>query len=538
MSSTPPATRDGAAFGDSRSCREWLGALPLTNIPQAQYLVLEALRALGRDEAFDPLERLKCLELVRDKVAYLQSEQRTRYFGKSLPLSSNDTDAWRSSRSLLEELEAGYRKCLDAAAKSPALASHQALIAQRAMRYIGAQMLFHAIIYRRFDPRLWERLHAMYARMESAGLADEIVKDTLEGEEGTSSVGEAYVRVVMLQAAYLSEVTAPQMDFIEHLIRMWIRRVPIRKKPAEGAGALSPLVVDLGKAIGARPHLSAEVGESQRILDVEQVSRSIRKRVHALQNGEAPETMGLAPETPVGDALDQLKRVHRLWCEGVPPRPPAKVPKEKAAGLVFGLNEIWFFATGGKAFEQPDRKRELTRQEKQDLEVFGQVSARTQAMMLSEHNYTVESWGVVDEMLGAWRIARPPTSSRGVTIGRLVAMRVGDAGPFFLGKLSALSQEGDKVVATVTLFPGKPEAVPVRASDARNRANAQWSHGFRLAGLEKAKLPPSMVVGTNVAARGRGIEVWEGPPLTGRPKECTVEEILDHGTDFDRITFF
>ena len=533
MPATQQPLRDGASFADARTCREWLGSLPLTNIPQAQYVVLEALRAMGRDEAFDPLERLKCLELVRDKVAYLQGEQRTRYFGKSLPLSSNDTDAWRSSRSLLEELEGGYRKCLDGAAAGGALGPHQALIAQRILRYVGAQMLFHAIIYRRFDPQLWERLHAMYARMESAGLADEIVKDTLEGEEGTSSVGEAYARVVMLQAAYLSEVTAPQMDFIEHLIRMWIRRVAIRKKPAEGAGALSPLVVDLGKAIGARPNLSNEIGESQRILDMEQVSRSIRKRIHALQNGEAPETMGLPAETSVGDALDQLKRVHRLWCEGVPPRPAAKVPQEKAAGLVFGLNEIWFFVSGGKAFEQPDKKRELTRQEKQDLEVFGRVSERTQAMMVSELKFEVESWTVVDEMLGAWRLLRPQTSSRGVTIGRLVAMRAGDTGPFFVGKVSALSQEPEGVVATVTLFPGKPEAIPARAGDARNRANAQWSPGFKLPALEKAKVPASLVVGAGVAGRGRGVEVWEG-----EPKEKTVEDVLDHGTDFDRVSYF
>ena len=529
MAGNPPATRDGASFSDARGCREWLAALPLTNIPQAQYLVLEALRGLARDEGFNPLERLKCLELVRDKVAYLQSEQRTRYFGKSLPLSSNDTDAWRSSRSLLEELEAGYRKCLD----SPALASHQALVAQRVVRYIGAQMLFHAIIYRRFEPQLWERLHAIYARMESAGLAEEIVKDTLEGEEGTSSVSEAYARVVMLQAAYLSEVTAPQMDYIEHLIRMWIRRIAIRRKPAEGAGTLSPLVVDLGKAIGARPHLSAEIGDSQRVLDVEQVSRSIRKRLHGLQNGETPEALGLPTDTNASDALDQLKRVHRLWCEGVPPRPPAKVPNEKTAGLVFGPNEIWFFVSGGKAFEQPDKKRELTRQEKQDIEVFGRVSERTQAMMLSELKYEVDNWSVVDEMLGAWRVLRPQTSSRGLTIGRLVAMRVGDAAPVLLGKVSALSLEPEGVIATITLFPGKPEAVPARAGDARNRASAQWSPGFKLPALEKAKVPASLVVGAGVAGRGRGVEVWEG-----EPREKTVEEVLDHGTDFDRVSYF
>ena len=532
MSANTPPPRDGAPFSDARTSREWLGALPLTNIPQAQYLVLEALRALAKDEAFDPLERLKCLELVRDKVAYLQAEQRTRYFGKSLPLHSNDTDAWRSGRSLLEELEAGYRQCLEAAAAGGEIAAHQGLMAQRIVRYLGAQMLFHALIYRRFDPQLWERLHAMFGRAEEAGIADEIVKDSLEGEEGTSSVAEAYVRVVLLQAAYLSEVTAPQMEYIEHLIRMWIRRIAVRRK-AEGPGVLAPLVVDLSKGIGARPQLAAEVGGSQRVLDVEQLSKSLRKRIHGLQNGEDPATLGLPADVPVNDQLDQLKRVHRLWCEGAPPRPPAKVPQEKSAGLVFGLNEIWFFITGGKAFEQPDKKRELTQREKQDIEVFGRITERTHATMVGDLNYQVEGWGVVDEMLGAWRLMRPSTSSRGLTIGRLVAMRVGDTAPFFLGKVSALSQEPEGVIATVTLFPGKPEAIPVRAGDARNRANAQWSQGFRLPAIEKAKLPASMVVGAGVAGRGRGVEVYDGGP-----REHTVEEILDHGTDFDRVAYF
>jgi cyclic-di-GMP-binding protein len=154
-------------------------------------------------------------------------------------------------------------------------------------------------------------------------------------------------------------------------------------------------------------------------------------------------------------------------------------------------------------------------------------------MMLSELKYEVESWNVVDEMLGAWRLLRPQTSSRGVTIGRLVAMRVGDTGPFFLGKVSALSQEPEGVVATATLFPGKPEPVPARAGDARNRANAQWSPGFKLPALENLKVPATLVVGAGVAGRGRGVEVWEG-----EPKEKTVEDVVDHGTDFDRVAYF
>jgi hypothetical protein len=294
-------------------------------------------------------------------------------------------------------------------------------------------------------------------------------------------------------------------------------------------------VVDLRKPIGARPVAPAELRPEHRLLDVEGLSLSMRKRIHGLQNDEDPATLGMPREAGGLDALAQLLRLHKLWCEGAPPRPPAKTSDLKAAGIVFGLSEVHFFVSSGKVFEQPDKKRELTRQEKQDIEVFGQVTERTQNRMVAEYNYTVDSWTVIDEMRGAWRLQRPATASKGVAIGRVVALRLGDGAPFYIGMISALTQETDgRIVITVTLFPGRPEPIPVRAADARNRPNAKWSEGFRLPALEKANIPSSLVVPSGVAQRGRGIEVWheEGS------KESTVYEILERGTDFDRITTF
>jgi hypothetical protein len=141
---------------------------------------------------------------------------------------------------------------------------------------------------------------------------------------------------------------------------------------------------------------------------------------------------------------------------------------------------------------------------------------------------------VVDEMMGAWRLLRPPTASKGVAIGRILAMRLGDAAPFFLGMVQALVQETDgRVVITVALFPGKPEPIAVRAADSRNRQTAQWVQAFRLPALERLGVPESLVVPTGIASRGRGIEFW-----AGGPKESTVYEVLERGTDFDRVTVF
>lgn len=524
-------------FTDARTCKDWLTGLPLTNIPGAQQMVLDGLRLLGRSD-FDPIERLKCLELMRDKIAFLQGEQRSRYFGKSLPLSSNDNTAWMIGCSLLEEMESGYRQCLTVAEiEQGELARHTALMMQRVVRYIGAQMQFCAMIYRRFDPQLWGRLHGQFLAAERAEVLDERIKDSLEGDIGLSSVMESYTQVVLTQASYLSEMTAQQMDFMDALLKMWTRKV--RVQPL-GRGvesdATHPLSVDLGKQLGARPVAGDAMNISHRVLDVESLSKSIRRRIHALQAGEEPVSLGLPAEASALEALTQMQRLHKLWCEGAPPRPPAKIPEEQSAGLAFGIPEIHFFVSEGKQFEQPDKTRELSRQEKDDISMFGQVSSRTAQLKLSDHNFVTEDWGVIDEMLGAFRLMRPNNASKGVAIGRVVAMRLGPKSPFYLGVIHALVQENDgRIVITVNVLPGRPEPIAARAGDSRNRgAGNPWVQAFRLPAIERLGVPETLVVPSGLAGRGRGVEIWRD----GESKEATVYEVLERGGDFDRITVF
>ena len=500
-------------FSDARGCKEWLGGLPLTNLPQAQSALLEGLKALNADDAFAAMERLKCLELARDKVAYVIGEQRGKKLGKSLPLTPNEANLWLMGRTLIDELDTAYRKVLKESASSPELSRLAALVTQRIVRCTGMQLLFHALVYRRFDASRWVRLNALYRQAAEAGLQQEHVKDSLESDETGSSVAEAYAQVVLLGAASLEEKSAAEIDFVEALVRQWVRKVKVIAVPAEGSGP---------------PEDFAGV------IDTASLSLSLRKRVHALRKDEPVEKLGLPEAGGEIDLLGILQRLHKSWCEPPSPRAAGHPSQEKKAGLVFGPGEIYFFLTGGKVFEQPDKKRELSAREKQDIEVFGRVREQTQSKMMSAHNYTVEPWEIAEEMPGAWRLVRPASSTRGIAIGKLVAMRVGAAAPFFVGMVSSIEQEPDgRMLVTATLFPGKPEPVAVRAADARNRSSAKWSEGFRLPAMEKLKVPETLVLPAGMAQRGRGIETW-----VGEPKESTVYEIVVHGSDFDQITMF
>ncbi len=191
MTTATPSVGEGALkFTDARGCKDWLNALPLTNLAQAQPLALEQLRALNV-AAMPAIERLKCLELMRDKVGFMVGEQRARHPGAALPLSAADQLAWAGASSLLEALEAGYRRCVDEAAGDAELAPHAALLAQRAVRYIAAQMLWHALVHKRVPADLWSRLHAQYRQAEDAGYATTPVKDSLDSESGESIAPEA-----------------------------------------------------------------------------------------------------------------------------------------------------------------------------------------------------------------------------------------------------------------------------------------------------------------------------------------------------------
>ena len=125
------------------------------------------------------------MELMRDKVAFLMSEQRAKYSGKTIPLSASDYTAWNVSRSLVSEMEAGYRQCwIHATGANEELAAHAALIIQRIIRYIGLQMLMSGFIYRRFDSALWMRLHMQWMEAEERGLTEIKIKDSVGAASG------------------------------------------------------------------------------------------------------------------------------------------------------------------------------------------------------------------------------------------------------------------------------------------------------------------------------------------------------------------
>jgi cyclic-di-GMP-binding protein len=522
-------------FTDARTCKEWLKSIPLTSAGQAQRLMLEAVRNLNR-ASFPALERLTCLELLRDKVSFVQAEQRSRYSGKTVPLSSADMNVWDTSRQLVEEMEAGYRKCFELAGQGDtSVEPHLALIIQRIMRYIGLQMLFAGVIYRKFDPGLWMRLHLQWIEAESRGIAQAKVKDSVGSIDGVSSVSAAYVAILLAQLARTHELGMRGMDFLDAILKRFAAKVTIGLEPVPARpGHL--LSVDLFTNMGVSTDPGARAGDHVRFLDVSALSRSLRGRIAKLQEGESPAPLNLPTDWPTGDMIVQMKRLHQLWCEPALLLPPGVVPSQTHAIVCFGPDQLHYFLTG-TPFEQPGRKRELSRQELADIAMFGKVSEQTMKNLHVEVKFTTESWGLIEETRGALKLMRPASSAQGLAVGRLMGVRLGLQSPWMVAVVSGILQEADgNLHAKLTLIPGTPAPVAVRSADMRNRAGSQYLPALMLPAVPALNIEETVLIPPNLAPPGRGVDI----ALTGQAqgKEITVHEVIERGTDFERVTFF
>ena len=532
---TAPNPKPGSLFfTDARTCKEWLKSIPLTNIPQAQQNILDALRLLNRSPDFAPLDRLTCMELTRDKVAYLLAEQRSRYAGKTIPISHGDNAAWLISRTLLTEMESGYRRCwVDASGEDGPLAAHAALIIQRIIRYIGLQMLIAGFIYRRFDQALWMRLYLQWMEAESRGLVAKRVKDSVGAIDGDSTVQQAFTAVLLGQAANIHELTPRQIDFVDAVLKRFGHKVEVTRESALNPQGLL-CAVDLLANAGCSFHAHVGPADHVRFLQLEELSKSLRRRIKKLADGEEPGSMDLPAEWSAAEAREQLARLHKIWCEGTAMRSPASVPEDKEAQLTFGISATHFFMSGD-LFEQPDVKREMTRQEMNDITMFGKVSEATMRSRYAEFNYGTETWGIVDESRGYLRMLRPANSSHGVAIGKLVGIKIGKRDGFYLGTVRELAEELDGTIyATLAMLPGKPEAISVRSADNRSRGGGHYVQGFRLPPMESLKIPETLVVPAAFAQRGRGIDIFHAGH--GSPKMVKLLDFVERGVDFDRVT--
>ena len=523
----PLGAEQPPAFTDGRSCHDWLAAQPLANPAQSQTSLLRQLNLLNR-YAVAPAERLKILELLRDPIAFAQAESARKFAGRPLPLAPLEQAGMDANRTLWQAVQTGYLHCLTAClAGSTELRPHTAMIAQRAMSALRAELLD---IYRApIDPPalLWRTLHRVLSAAENLNALAHPVNDSLQPEHPGCSVVAAYAQTLLLHRASPYELSGRQLMLVERWLHRWGGKVALLNAPPVEP-RVPPLLVDLA---ADSPETSGEGGQL-RWLDLSDLSRSVKRRIVHLQRGESPASLGLGEDCVQPGCENLLKQIYQQWFKGGATRLHQRHSGSGTCRLVTGHDAIHYYLSG-KIFLQPGQTGAMSKNQADEIATFGRVATRHEDDYSQMQGFMIEEWRVLDESATGYRLMRP-LSQTGARVGggQMVAIMPEGSRGFLLAvaRWSRLTK-GSELQAGIQIMPGSPLTVALRGTGL-TAVNEKYRPGFRLPAVPALKYPESVIVPAGWFRSGRIVEIYEQSS-----RQIRLTQQLDRGSDFERCAF-
>jgi hypothetical protein len=241
-----------------------------------------------------------------------------------------------------------------------------------------------------------------------------------------------------------------------------------------------------------------------RYLDARKLAKSLKNRVGLLRKGESPAQLSMGEDCVQPSCEQLLVFLFRQWCKPKAAR-VERHPAADAAKVSSGMQAI-HYALSGKSFRNPGERREPT-------------------------GFVLEEWQLEDQSAqGLHMVRRAASPGERLGHGQLVAVRPGDARNFMLGQVRWLmgAENGDLSVG-VRLLPGVPQAIAVRATGL-NVQNEKYVPALSLSAVPALNAPASLVLPSGWYKPRRVIELMTDPPT-----HAALAEILDRGTDFERV---
>ncbi len=521
------STEQPPAFTSARGCSEWLSVQPLGNATQAQALLLRQLNLLNR-HVIAPAERLKILDLVRDPVAFVQSEMTRKFAGRPLPLAPPEQAGMDSNRALWQAVQTGYLHCLAACVEgNPELKPHTALAAQRALCALRMELLD---LYRAPvdpPPRLWQALHRVFSAAERLGALDQPVNDSLQAEHPACSVAAAYAQALLLARANPYELPARQLVFVERWLHRWAGKVTVQDAPP-AEPKVPPLMVDLA---ADTPEAAGEGGQL-RWLDLSELSRSVKRRIAHLQKGESPASLGLGEDCMQPACENLLRHLYQQWFRSGAERLHPRRSGNGICLLVTGMEGIHHYISG-KIFRPPGEADAMTKTQIEEIATFGRLATRRDDDYSQMQGFMVEEWRILEESANGIRLTRP-LSQRGGRIGggQLAAVMPAGSRGYLLAVVRWSRLAGSaELQAGVQILPGNPQTVALRGTGLA-AVKEKYRPGLLLPAVPALKEPESVIVPSGWFRAGRVLDLY-----MDASRQIRLSRQIERGSDFERCAF-
>ena len=518
-------------FTDATSCKHWLDALPLTNVPAAQQTLTQQIELL-RQSSIAPSELLRVLEALREPVLFVQSELARKFSGRPLPLDANESVVWARVQLLWLEYADAYLVCRDAHAIGDLrLMNSGALIMLRAMRCVGAAMFDHYRIYRQVPAALWTKLNQLYVFAEQSGFARTTVTATAkEGELETTCLA-VYCQALLAHLANPFALSGRQMEFLAGWIEKWSLLAGLAAQPLP-LSAIPALAINIAGDAGPTFAEGIAPATALRHLDLELIGRTLRQLITLLKQGQTPAQLELGNDARQPGCENLLMLLYIQWCRAGTGRGEQRNANPEAAQVCLGIHAAHFHISG-RAFRPPGAS--LSRQEEHDMQLFGHISERTERQLASHQSLAVESWQLMNQSnSGFMCMLRDPDANLRIGHHQLVAVRRGSSKLFYVGLIQWVRAEDEQsLFVGVRLFPGIARAIAVRPANFNAPADARggFERGLLLPELPAPATPTTLLLPSGWYQQGRFVELHGEQKTVAR-----LVNLIEKGSDFERCT--
>lgn len=517
-------------FSDFQQCLALIQRLPLTKLSQVHETLAQMIGGMQATPPA-PFDYLEVLEIARPPLDFVQEEMAGRYAHSALPPGSVEDETLRRVVTLWQAMARAYAQVAQLGGDDEQVQSRLALICQRCIHYSGRAVREYFRARRELPKGLWSDLHGYYSTAEEWGIAAMEISDPLNAAHHRQSCAQSYAATLLVDLG--NPYSRGPREFA-WLLR-WSERFAALTAiaPPDAASNDRTYCVDLLKDRGLMPLEIVGRGESLRQMTAADLAAEMHRVVAELKRKVPAAELGLGDDCFEPACSRLLVSLYRPWCLAASPRRFQRRAAGGSAQLCYGFEAIHYYV-GGEEFQQPEHVRVYSRGEVDSIATFRyQVDpAQHLHVRAAQIGYTIENWAVADESVGGFRLLRFGTGVR-IEHGQLLGLRPPDGERYLLCQVSWLMYlaSGALMVGAYVL-PGAAQAIAARQTGLGFSHSDRYARAFLLPALPALQQAATLVLPKGWFQPGRVVEIH-----TDRRIELRLTEVLNFGTDFDRVSY-
>ena len=535
------APRPDHPMRDIKSAQRILDELPKSDTYKCLQELSAWVESLVQAEGYRLPVRASILKLLDDQGYAIQRKLQQEYLAQNRQAKYREQALWRALVDYWRSLVNGYLYCLDAYAMgargADALKPLLPLIAARALHAVAAMHKAMLLHYGPVDDSVWHSLSRVWLFIEGRRL--ETCKVSLyEHSQAPSALQSEFMKCLFLSSSSPDCLLPQQIDLVERLIDDVAEHFVLSHDPDSRSAFIYDLAVPrppgrlvAGMAVTGRMRF---IGPSMASVKLQELSR-------ALDNPSAISAAGYSYIAPAASLRSVLQHLLFYWSMTPPERRWPRLPAFGRLTVLHGFSDVMRSILYSKLSVRPavlDNRAMLERQ-KQDLDMFGFVTAETRQLLdelsasESEQERRAESWLVQNVSLGGYGAILPTVRADWLQIGCLLATR-GDDGDWQVGVVRRLQYDAERQTHVgIEILAARMMAVRVKLEGhAHERDNGEEYailFAATLAGASTCSL--LMRAGSFMARRQYRLSELE--------RQYLVEPIqrLEQGEDFEIVEF-